>query len=235
MFHYKISNKLFRRLCHFLVDSCDRKRNGISSNRSANALMFSTDLLRTEEHEEITWDLILLIGHDPQLKQLLEKSIQKAHEINPDPDTNPIDSLESYYCFIDRIVKAMPWCIVPSDTYSSLYDRINQGMGLLYFVCNQPLEELSDKEYFHHSLQYHEPFRSWWIKLLSVNGAYLDTEESWNEEYYQLALKNPDFHLDDDTFEDPSNWHSFNDFFGRALKDPDKRPITICKGKTCIL
>ena len=185
----------------------------------------TTDQSRTEEHEEITWDLILLVEHDPGLKELLRKSIRKAKESNPDPDTNPVDSLTSYYAFIDRIVKAMPWQIVPSDTYSSLYDKINQGMGLLYFVCNQSLEELEGCGYFHNSLQYHEPFRSWLVKLLSVNGTYLNTEDSWKEEYYQNALKNPDFHLDDGTFEDPSNWHCFNDFFARALRDPSLRPI----------
>ena len=26
-------------------------------------------------------------------------------------------------------------------------------------------------------------------------------------------------------YEDPSNWHSFNDFFSRKLKSPDQRPI----------
>ena len=70
--------------------------------RKANAM--SSDTLRSEEHDDITWDLITMVEHNSELKQLLEKSIRKARETNPDPDTNPVDSLESYYSFIDRVV-----------------------------------------------------------------------------------------------------------------------------------
>ncbi len=186
----------------------------------------SSDIVRTDVHEDITWDLITLVEHDPELKSLLEKSILQAAEENPDTDTNPVVSLDSYYQFIDRIVRAMPWEISPYGSYSSLYSRIDQGMGCLYFICDQPLEELSDKEYLHNSLLYHEPFRSWWIKLLSVNGSFLNSEESWNDAYYQTALSNPDFNLEGDTYEDPSNWESFNDFFARKLKDTSVRPVS---------
>lgn len=184
----------------------------------------TTDRIRTGEHEEITWDLIQIVEHDPVLKALLEKSIAKAHEMNPDPNTNPVSDLESYYAFVDRCYHALPWEIEPAE-YDSLYERIDQGMGCLYFVCDQPLEELEDKGYFHNSLMYHEPFRSWMIRFLSGFGTFLNTEESWSEEYYQIALGNPDFHLDDDTFEDPSNWKTFNEFFARKLRDPSVRPI----------
>ena len=54
---------------------------------------------------------------------------------------------------------------------------------------------------------------------------YLNEESSWNEEFYQNALSNPDFHLDDDTYEAPENWKSFNDFFARKLRNPSVRPI----------
>ena len=66
----------------------------------------------------------------------------------------------------------MSWQISPSEGYSSLYDRIDQGMGCLYFICDQPLEELSEKGYYHNSLMYHEPFRSWFIGFLSVSGSF---------------------------------------------------------------
>ena len=195
-----------------------------ASGRTNDGL--SSGIARTDVHEDITWDLITLVEHHPELKRLLEKSIRQAAEKNPDTDTNPVVSLDSYYRFIDRIVRAMPWEISPYGSYSSLYTRIDQGMGCLYFVCDQPLEELSDKEYFHNSLLYHEPFRSWWIKLLSVNGSFLNSEASWNDEYYRMALSNPDFDLGGDTYEDPSNWKSFNDFFARRLKDASVRPIS---------
>ena len=115
--------------------------------------------------------------HNPEIRTLLEKAIDQAHETNPDPDTNPVSDLESYYAFLDRCYKAMPWEISPSETYSSLYDRIDQGMGCLYFICDQPLKELEDQGYYHNSVLYHEPFRSWWIRYLSGSGQFLSTPE----------------------------------------------------------
>lgn len=184
-------------------------------------------IINNDKHEDITKDLIALVENDEELKNLLEKSIQEAKDLNPDPDTNPVVDLESYYDFIDFCYKCLPWQICPSERYISLYDKINQGMGCLYFVCDQPLEELENKGYYHNSLMYHEPFRTWFTKFLKVSGEELSKETSWCDEYYQNALQNKDFHLDDDTYEDPGNWHSFNDFFARRLKEASVRPITL--------
>jgi len=185
----------------------------------------TTDLFRTAEHEEITWDLIQLLDHDSQLKALMEKAIAQAKAANPDPFSNPVSDLSAYYRFIDRCYRALPWQIEQSGNFDGLYDRIDQGMGLLYFIADQPLKELDEYDYFHSSLMYHEPFRSWFIRFLSLSGQFLNTEASWNEEYYQMALKNFDFHLHDGTYEDPANWKTFNDFFARRLKDANQRPI----------
>ena len=185
----------------------------------------TTDIRRTGKHEAITWDLIQLVEHDRQLKRLLERAIHQAAELNPDRQTNPVYSLESYYAFIDWSARALPWAISPYEAYSTLYDRIDQSMGCFYFVCDQPLAELADKGYYHNSLMYHEPFRSWMVKLTSDYGAFLSTAESWCEEYYLNALADPSFRLGEDLYEDPSNWKTFNDFFARRLKDPSKRPI----------
>lgn len=189
----------------------------------------------TTEHQMITEDLMRILDHDSDLKALFEKAIAQAHTQNPDPDTNPVKDLNTYYEFIDRCYTCLPWQICPSESYSSLYDRIDQGMGLLYFVLDQPLEELKDKDYYHNSLMYHEPVRSWFIKFLEGSGKFLDSEGSWTEEYYQNALANPDFHLDDGTYEDPSNWKSFNDFFARKLADPSKRPIAETENEKIIV
>lgn len=176
-------------------------------------------------HEDITRELIQIAEGDPEFKLLLEKSIAKAYKANPDPETNPVRDLPSYFAFIDRCFRAMPWEIHPEGKFHTLYDKIDQGMGCLYFVCEQPLEELAGKGYYHNSLLYHEPFRSWFIKFLSGSGLYLSTEASWNEEYYRNVLANRDFHLHDGTYESPENWHSFNDFFARRLSDPSVRPV----------
>lgn len=185
----------------------------------------TTDLIRTSEHESITWDLIEMVNHNAELKQLLETAIQQAHEINPDLDTNPVDSLESYYEFMDHAAKAMPWQVSPSKKYSSIYDQVDQGMGCFYFISDQPLEALADKGYYNNSLMYHEPYRSWMIRFISQYGQFLSTEESWNDSYYQTVKQNEQFKLTGDLFESPSNWKTFNDFFARKLSDPSKRPI----------
>lgn len=207
----------------FLLSGCVKKPAAeaqITKNHDT-----TTDLLRTSEHEPITWDLIEMTEHNAELKHLLETAIQQAHEINPDPDSNPVDSLESYYAFMDRAAKALPWQVSPSGTYSKLYDQIDQGMGCFYFISDQPLEELSDKGYYNNSLVYHEPYRSWLIRFISEYGQFLRTDESWNDTYYQTAKKNEDFNLTGDLYESPSNWKSFNDFFARKLSDLSKRPI----------
>ncbi|MBQ9009870.1 MAG: phosphatidylserine decarboxylase [Clostridia bacterium] len=179
-----------------------------------------------DTHEDITRDLILMLEHNPTVKALLEKSIRLAKEMNPDPEMNPVSDLESYYDFVDFCYRCMPWEICPGSEHFSLYDRIDQGMGCLYFVINQPLDELAELGYYHNSLMYHEPFRSWLVRFLYSSGQFLTTEASWCEAYYRNAYENPDFHLQDDTYESPENWKSFNDFFARRLKDPEKRPIT---------
>ena len=195
------------------------------AEEQASPGLTTTDIRRTGKHEAITWDLIQLVEHDRQLKRLLERAIHQAAELNPDRQTNPVHSLESYYAFIDWSARALPWAISPYEAYSTLYDRIDQSMGCFYFVCDQPLEELTDKGYYHNSLMYHEPFRSWMVKLTSDYGAFLSTADSWCEEYYLNALADPSFRLGEDLYEDPSNWKTFNDFFARRLKDPSKRPI----------
>lgn len=185
----------------------------------------TTDQLRSDAHQDITWDLIQMVDHDPELRALLEKAIVQAHEMNPDPDSNPVTDLDSYYAFIDRCYTCMPWEIHPVGKFDSLYDNIDQGMGCLYFICDQSLDELADKGYYHNSLMYHEPFRSWFNRFLAGSGQFLNSSDSWCDEYYQTALANPDFKLDGDLYESPDNWHSFNDFFARKLSDPSMRPI----------
>ena len=156
-----MKKKTFSLLCVLLLvcslASCGQRSvpaQPVADSVTAGAV--STDLLRSDEHQDITWDLIQMTEHDPELKALLEKSIAQAYAMNPDPDTNPVSDLESYYAFLDRCYLGLPWEIHPSGKYSSLYDQIDQGMGCLYFVCNQPLPELEEKGYYHNSLMYLE-------------------------------------------------------------------------------
>ena len=188
---------------------------------------FTLVILQGWCYEKSTEDFITMMDHNPELKALLIKSIEKAKATNPDKESNPAQNLEEYYKFLDWASKAMPWNILPSaeTKYPKLYERIDQSLDYFYFVLDQPLEELEGKGYYHNSLQYVEPIRSWMIVFTKRWGEYLSTPESWNDSYYKTALADKRFGLQNGWYENPENWKSFNDFFSRYLKSPDMRPI----------
>lgn len=189
---------------------------------SALAVEFSSG---SAKHEPITEHLITMVEHNTELKSMLVESIDKTTKINPDKVTNPVRTLEEYYNFIDWAAKALPWSILPNAPWSSLYDQIDQSLDYFYFVNDQPLLQLKNKGYYHNSLQYHEPYRTWLINFTKEWGLYLSKEDSWNDAYYKKALEDERFGLNKGWYEDPSNWKTFNDFFARYLKSPDQRPI----------
>lgn len=177
------------------------------------------------EYGNATQELISLLDSDPNLKSLLESSLQKAKEINPDKNTNPAQSLEEYYEFVTWTEATMPWAIVKKEEYPEIFDHIFQGLCAFYFLIDQPLPELEDKGLVNNSLQYYDPFATWLNTFSKSWGSFLDTEDSWNEEYYQMAFNDPNFGLQNDWYEDPANWKTFNQFFARYLKSPEMRPI----------
>ena len=189
-------------------------------------LAFSCSAPKEEvEYGKATKELITLLDKDPALKSMLESSIKKAKEINPDRNTNPAQSLEEYFELVSWVETGMPWAVVKKEEYPEIFDHIFQGFCTFYFLIDQPLPELENQGLVNNSLQYYDPFAKWLISFNKSWGAFLDTEYSWDEENYQLALNDPNFGLQEDWYEDPSNWKTFNQFFARYLKSPDKRPI----------
>jgi len=182
--------------------------------------VFSAD----NNHKQITRELINLVETNPEIKNMLESSIAEAQKINPDPKTNPVQSLPEYYDFIDEASKLLPQEIVGGPA-GSVRDQMLQGLCYFYFLVDQPLPELKDKGLFKNALQYYPPFSSWLRKFANAWGEFLDTEESWNEEIYRQIYNDPKFGLQEGWYEPPSNWKTFNDFFARYLKSPDVRPI----------
>ena len=176
-------------------------------------------------HEPITQQLITMVEHNAELKNLLIESIESAKKINPNRQMNPAQTLDEYYLFIDWAAKAMPWSILRNLPYPMLYDQIDQSLDYFYFINDQPLAELKNKGYYNNSLQYHEPYRTWLIHFAKGWGLYLSQEGSWNDEYYQRALADERFGLRKGWYEDPSHWKTFNQFFARHLRSPDQRPI----------
>src|SRR5512132_2117325 len=85
-------------------------------------------------HEPITDQLITMVEHSAELKQLLIESIESARKQNPDRKMNPAQTLEEYYSFIDWAAKAMPWSVLKELPYSRLYDQIDQSLDYFYFI-----------------------------------------------------------------------------------------------------
>lgn len=172
-----------------------------------------------------TTELRLLIEKNPELKTLLTKAIEKGKKINPDKKTNPVQSLEEYYNFVEWTQHAMPWNVVSFADDSDIFKRIDQSLNYFFFINDIPLEELDGKGLYNNSLQYYEPYRSWLKTVAKSWGQYLDSEASWNNGYLHIIEKEDTFGINKGWYEDPSNWKTFNQFFARKLKDKSQRPI----------
>jgi len=190
-------------------------------------LVFACSTTRTspQPHEQITKDLIAILAETPELEQLLLKSIEMAKETNPDKKTNPAQSLDEYYEYLNWSVKAMPWNVLSDAHYPTIFETIDQNVCYFYFILDQPLPELEGKGYYYNSLQYVPELHAWLTQYAKDWGAYLSTPESWNDEYYELMKSEERFNLNKGWYEDPANWRTWNEFFARYLSSADIRPI----------
>lgn len=181
------------------------------------------------EHTEATKALIRICNENAEVKALLEHAIRQAASINPDRRYNPAQTLTEFYDFVDWNVRQLPWDVMihpaPNDYGRSLYGRTDQGIGYFWFIVDQPLEELSDKGYFYPTVEFVEPFSSWLSTYSQSWGDWLDTEDSWNDTYYNMVKNDPDWGLDKGWYGEGNLWRTYNEFFARKLASPDARPI----------
>lgn len=172
-----------------------------------------------------TLELKRLVDGNPEVKRLLIASIERAKQVNPDRLTNPAQSLEQYYEFVSWAERAIPARLLKEKPDATLYQRMDQSLGYLQFIVDQPLSELEGRGYFNNSLLYAEPYSSWFKTFVRSWGEFLDTPESWNKEYLRLAQADGTFGLNRGWYEDPSHWRTFNQFFARRLRSAEQRPI----------
>ena len=145
----------------------------------------------------------LEILKNADLRALLEQHLQQAAIENPHLETNPVRTIEQWCDYVERFAHRMPWQTMDIGEDASFFRRIDQNIGYFYFL-------LGDLQY--------EPRMAQWLKEYNTAwGEWLSSPESWNEEYYRLALSDPLFELQTDRYESPENWHSWNDFFARRL------------------
>ena len=93
----------------------------------------------TEDYNATTRQLISLVENDSRIRSLLTEAIKKGREINPDTSTNPVQSLEDYYAFIDRSQKSMPWDVIFCPGQPTIFGRMYQALCYCYFFNCMPL------------------------------------------------------------------------------------------------
>ena len=185
-----------------------------------------TTVKAEKERADITKDFIAIMDSDPELKALMEKSIEKGVAVNPDRNTNPVQSLDEFYDYLDWCAVCMPWEMIDvSETYPSIYDQIDQSLIYFYYYLDQPLKELEDRGYYYPTVQYCPAIVEWCIKYASSWGEYLSTPESWNDDYFNAVVESGDFGFSEGWYGDENRWKTFNEFFARHLISPDVRPI----------
>ena len=108
-----------------------------------------------------TCELITLVNSNAQLKSLLEEAIAKGVEINPDRETNPVQTLSEYYDFVEWAAHAMPWTVINHPEGTDLFTRIDESLNYFFFINDIPLDELDGLSLYNNSLQYFEPYRTW--------------------------------------------------------------------------
>lgn len=183
----------------------------------------------TQQRTEATKALIKICNENAEVKSLLEHAIAQAAEINPDRRYNPAQSLDEFYDFIDWNVRQLPWDVMihhsPDEYGRTLYGRTDQGVGYFWFIVDQPLDELKDRGFFYPTVEFVEPFASWLSTYSNTWAEFLDTEESWNDTYYNMVKDDPDWGLDKGWYGEGNLWRTYNEFFARSLVSPDVRPI----------
>lgn len=179
----------------------------------------------SDEYSATTQKLVELVESDSRIKDLLVEAIEKGKQVNPDKSTNPVQSLEEYYDFVDRSQREMPWNVITTPGQPSIFGRMYQALCYCYFINCMPLESLEGESLFTNSVQYVEPYNKWLVDYCKAWGTFLSSPESWNKEYEELMMQQEELGMKNGWYEDASNWHSFNDFFSRKLASPSQRPI----------
>ena len=176
------------------------------------------------ERPKVSASFKAVMNKNPDIRVLVEKSIARASIINPDRKTNPVQSLNELYDFLDYTVTCMPWNIMPEERYDNFATKCDQSILYVYWLLDQPLEELEDKDLFYPSVEYLEPIYTWLTEYNNTWRDFLDSKASWKQAYLDMLLRDPSWNLDKGWYESPDHWHSFNEFFSRKLSGEDARP-----------
>jgi hypothetical protein len=105
----------------FILSSC----NGSKSEKKAI------------QYGEATNELVQMLDTNPELKSLFIASMEKAKQVNPDTNTNPLQSLEKYYEFASKAETSPPWAVAkPGQSISAKEDLFQIPLPILF--CSRP-------------------------------------------------------------------------------------------------
>ena len=184
--------------------------------------------------KDIIQHLRNLLNADANLQKRLQQWLHCTELQNPDPQTNPVRSLDDLYTWLERFLTVMPWEGLAigaknKDRYAErakskeqgaktagpkdqgLFRRIDQSIGYQYYIFGD--------------LQYEQQIAEWLKRYNAAWAEHLNSSESWNNEYYELLRTDPLFELDTDKYESPDHWHCWNDFFSRRLNRNSQVPV----------
>ncbi|MCQ2795407.1 MAG: hypothetical protein MJ214_04315 [Bacilli bacterium] len=165
-------------------------------------LLIGTSCSCSHPHSKVTNQLINILESDVRIKKLVEKSISLAAINNPDRKTNPVRNLNELYDFIDYSITCMPWNISKDDRFDDFATKCDQSILYVYYLLDQPLDELANMNLFYNSVEYLDPIVKWFVDYNNSWRDFLDSPESWKDEYYQMLLKDPSWNLDKGWYED---------------------------------
>ncbi len=176
------------------------------------------ELCLQPQRQPATEALMDLVASDAALRESLEESIRLGQEINDDPKTNPVASLDDYYDFVDALVTYDPRNIDTGVDRQGI--RISMD-GANY--CNWNILDLLSYSYFlvdrqlttdpRGQIQFaNQAFSDWMGEVAEYWGQYLETPAS--------AQYVPSFESDPiygDWYCPSEPYATFQDFFTREL------------------
>lgn len=175
-------------------------------------------------HHPITRKLMDMFDADDWLRDCMEQSLEKSATMCPDKRMNPVRTVDDLQCFLDRFLTSMPWQSLGLGKDMSMFRRMDQSTGYFLFLFDQPLDALNGLGYLYPSIQYVPCVAAWIKEFNNAWREFLDSTDSWNDDYYKEIASDGLFGLDKGWYESKENWHTWNEFFARRLRYAEARP-----------
>ena len=89
------------------------------------------------EYSEVVSELKNTFDKDEDLKNKMQRQLAANLSDNPDPQTNPVRTLEDLYPWFDRYLTSMPWMGLEQKAgraIHGLFHRIDQSIGYAYYL-----------------------------------------------------------------------------------------------------